>query len=195
MVKKILILIFLILIIIFPPVYPKKFIKGDTNKIDDFYGFVFTYFNNEIERESIFKYRVKEFNLKGVILKNLNSSKSYIFDKNGKFVKEGEVSGFPLIFCKGDSIKNYYESIKNYFLSYINIYEILKELNLTPYLDCEKDEIYLENEKLKVNLGRENFTKRVENLKLLLQKEDISGTLDASYDNIIIIKGKWWRRF
>ncbi|HPB34693.1 MAG TPA: hypothetical protein PLW61_08030, partial [Caldisericia bacterium] len=80
--------------------------------------------------------------------------------------------------------------IKNYFLSYINIYETIKELNLTPFLDSENDSVYLENEKLKVILGKENFSKRVDNLKALLIKEDLTGLLDASYDNIIIYRGK-----
>jgi len=43
---------------------------------------------------------------------------------------------------------------------------------------------------LKVILGKENFSKRVDNLKTLLSKEDLTGLLDASYDNIIIYRGK-----
>ncbi|MGB9749937.1 MAG: hypothetical protein ACPLWB_03735 [Caldisericia bacterium] len=190
MVKKIIIILILILIIFFPPIFPKNLIKGENKKIKDFYGFVFTYFNNNIERTSIWSYKVKEYNLKGIIIKNINSQKSYIFSKEGELIKEGEVSGFPIIYFKEDNLKNSYESIKNYFISYINIYETIKELNLTPFLDAENDLIYLENEKLKVILGKENFVKRVDNLKTLLKKEEITGLLDASFDNIIIYRGK-----
>lgn len=195
MVKKIIIIIILILIILFPPIFPKNLIKGENKKIKDFYGFVFTYFNKDIERTSIWGYKIKEYNLKGIVLKNTNTGKSYIFSKDGELIKEGEVSGFPIIYFKEEKIKDKYESIKNYFLSYLSIYETLKELNLTPYLDSENDFIYLENEKLKVILGKENFSKRVGNLKTLLSKEEITGNLDASFDNIIIYRGKWWKEF
>jgi hypothetical protein len=32
-------------------------------------------------------------------------------------------------------------------------------------------------------------------LKTLLSKEEITGNLDASFDNIIIYRGKWWKEF
>ncbi|HOK18185.1 MAG TPA: hypothetical protein P5272_04360 [Caldisericia bacterium] len=190
MVKKIIIILFLILLILFPPIFPKNLIKGENKNIKDYFGFVITYFNKDIERTSIWAYEVKGYNLNGIILKNINSEKSYIFSKEGELIKEGEVSGLPVIYFKEESVKNNYESIKNYFLSYINIYETIKELNLTPFLDSENDSVYLENEKLKVILGKENFSKRVDNLKTLLSKEDLTGLLDASYDNIIIYRGK-----
>lgn len=195
MVKKVIIILFLILIILFPPIFPKKLIKGENNNLKDHFGFVFTYFNNKIERTSIFCFKIKEYNLKGIVLKKINTNKAYIFSKVGELIKEGEVNGFPVIYFKEENLKDKYESIKSYFLSYIDIYETLKELNLTPFLDTEKDICYLENEKLKILLGNKNFSKRVDNLKALLSKEEISGILDASFDNIIIYKGKWWKEF
>lgn len=188
--KKVIIILFLILIILFPPIFPKNLIKGDSKNLKDYFGFVFMYFNNKIERTSIFNYTIKEYNLKGVVLKNINTNKAYIFSKEGELIKEGEVNGFPIIYFKEENIKDKYESIKEYFFSYINIYQPLKELNLTPFLDNENDLCYLENEKLNVLLGNKNFSVRIDNLVALLSKEEISGILDASFDNIIIYRGK-----
>lgn len=195
MVKKVIIILFLILIVFFPPIFPKNLIKGENNNLKDYFGFIFTYFNNKIERTSIFSFTIKEYNLKGIVLKNINTNKAYIFSKEGELIKEGEVAGFPVIYFKEENLKDKYESIKSYFLSYINIYQTLKDLNLVPFLDSENDICYLENEKLKVLLGDKNFSLRVDNLKALLSKEEISGILDASFDNIIIYRGKWWKEF
>lgn len=190
MVKKVIIILFLILIILFPPIFPKNLIKGENKNLKDYFGFVFTYFNNKIERDSIFSFKIKEYNLKGIVLKNINTNKAYIFSKEGELIKEGEVAGFPVIYFKEENLKDKYESIKSYFLSYINIYQTLKDLNLVPFIDSKNDICYLENEKLKVLLGDKNFSQRVDNLKALLSKEEISGILDASFDNIIIYRGK-----
>lgn len=190
MVKKVIIILFLILIVLFPPIFPKNLIKGENKNLKDYFGFVLTYFNNKIERTSIFSFKIKEYNLKGIVLKNINTNKAYIFSKEGELIKEGDVAGFPVIYFKEENLKDKYESIKSYFLSYINIYQTLKDLNLVPFLDSEKDIFYLENEKLKVLLGNKNLSQRVDNLKALLSKEEISGILDASFDNIIIYRGK-----
>lgn len=191
MVKKFLIILIIAFLLIFPPIIPKKFIQGENYKLKDYFGFVITYFNKDIEKVSIWNYKVKEYSLNGINLKNLDKGLSFIVSKKGDVIKEGEVIGFPVVYFKEDILKrDNYESLKNLFQSYISIYEILKELNLKIYLDSDRDEIYLENEKVKLFLGKENFQKRVENFKILIMKENLTGTFDATYDNIIIYKGK-----
>lgn len=100
MVKKIIIILFLILLILFPPIFPKNLIKGENKNIKDYFGFVITYFNKDIERTSIWAYEVKGYNLNGIILKNINSEKSYIFSKEGELIKEEKYQVFQLSILK-----------------------------------------------------------------------------------------------
>ncbi|MCX8095595.1 MAG: hypothetical protein N3D74_05365 [Caldisericia bacterium] len=188
MVKKIILIIILIIFLIFPPIIPKSLIKGDKSYLKQ--PFIFTYFNKNLKRESFFIYKIEGYEKRGVVLKNESSQKSYIFSSEGDFLSEGEINGGILIYFKENKEpKKHYNSIKNFHSSYIFFQDTLKNLNLIPYIDLEKDEIYLENEYLLVKIGRLNFKERIRNLVTLLNKEKINGIIDASFDKIIIIKG------
>lgn len=196
MVKKIILITILIIFFIFPPLYPKSLIKGEKENLKDFYGFIFTYFNPQIERDSFFTYKVKGYEKKGIVLKNINSGKSFIYSSEGNFLYEGDINGAILIYFKEE--KNppppNLSSLKDFHSSYIYFQDELKELSLTPFIDLEKDEIYLENENSKIFIGKENFKKRIQNVILLLKNNKLTGILDASFDDIIVIKGnKEWK--
>lgn len=194
MVKKIILITLLIIFLIFPPIYPKSLIKGDTSNIKSYFGFVFTYFNENLQREGFFTYKVKGYEKRGIVLKNETLQKSYIFSSDGDFLSEGEINGAIIIYFKSDrEPKKHYDSLKNFHLSYILFQDALKDFNLTPYLDLEKDEIFLEGDLILIKIGKENYKERIKNVISLLKKEKVSGTIDASFDKIILYKGskKW----
>lgn len=194
MVKKLILISILIIFLIFPPIYPKFLIKGDKEILKDFYGFVFTYFNSQIERDSIFTYKVKGYEKKGIVLKNINIGKSYIYSSDGNFLYEGEIKGAILIYFNEDETPpNHLESLKNFHSTYLYFQDELNKLSLTPFVNIKKDEIYLKNENLTIFIGKENFRKRIQNVLLLLKNEKLSGIIDATFDNIVLIKGlkKW----
>ncbi len=189
MVKKIILIIIFIIFLIFPPVYPKFLIKGEKDNLKDFHSFIFTYFNPQIERDSFFTYKIKGYEKKGIVLKNINSGKSFIYSSEGNFLYEGDIKGAILIYFKEE--KNpppKLFSLKNYHSSYIYFQDELKEFSLIPFIDLEKDEIYFENENLKIFIGRENFKTRIHNVILLLKNYKLTGILDASFDNIVVIR-------
>lgn len=193
MVKRVLFFL-LCFMILFPPMIPEFLIKGEKTYIKSYFGFVITYFNKEIKRDGLFSYRAVSYEKRGIVLKNENSQLSYIFSSDGYFLSKGEISGAIVVYFKEDeSPEKYYESLKNFHSSYIFLQDSLKKFNLKPFLDLKKDLIYLENEKMYVVLGKENFKERFNNLLCLLKNENISGYLDASYDKIVILreKGKW----
>lgn len=190
MVKKLILITLLIILLIFPPIYPISLIKGDTSNIKSYFGFVFTYFNRNLQREGFFTYKVKGYEKRGFVLKSDTLQKSYIFSSEGKLLSEGEINGTITLYFKGDKEpKKHYDSIKNFHSSYILFQDALKDFNLTPYLDLEKDEIILEGESILIKIGRENYKERIKNVFSLLKKEKISGTIDASFDKIILYKG------
>lgn len=190
MVKKLILITLLIIFLIFPPICPISLIKGDTSNIKSYFGFVFTYFNRNLQREGFFTYKVKGYEKRGIVLKSDTLQKSYIFSSEGKFLSEGEINGAITLYFKGDKEpKKHYDSLKNFHSSYILFQDALKDFNLTPYLDLEKDEIILEGESILIKIGRENYKKRIKNVFSLLKKEKISGTIDASFDKIILHKG------
>lgn len=194
MVKKLILVSILIILIIFPPIFPKSLIEGENNNLKSYFGFVFTYFNKDLQRESIFKYKVKGFEKRGVVLKNETLGKSFIFSSDGKLLSMGEINGaITLYFKEEKEPKKYYESIKNFHSHFIYLQDILKDFNLKPYLDLEKDEIYFENEEILIKLGRENYKERIKNVINLLKHEKLTGTIDATFDKIILHKGskKW----
>lgn len=194
MVKKLILITLLIIFLIFPPIYPISLIKGDTSNIKSYFGFVFTYFNRNLQREGFFTYKVKGYEKRGIVLKSDTLQKSYIFSSEGKLLSEGEINGAITLYFKGDKEpKKHYDSLKNFHSSYILFQDALKDFNLTPYLDLEKDEIILEGESILIKIGRENYKERIKNVFSLLKKEKISGTIDASFDKIILYKGskKW----
>lgn len=194
MVKKFILITLLIIFLIFPPIYPKSLIKGDTSNIKSYFGFVFTYFNRNLQREGFFTYKVKGYEKRGIVLKSDTLQKSYIFSSEGKLLSEGEINGAITIYFKSDKEpKKHYDSLKNFHSSYIFFQDALKDFNLIPYLDIEKDEIFLENDSILIKIGKENFKKRIKNVIFLLKKEKITGIVDASFDSVILFKGskKW----
>jgi len=194
MVKRILLIIILIIFILFPPIFPKFLIKGEKEVLKSYFGFVFTYFNKNLERDSFYTFKVKGYEKRGIVLKNEIINKSYIFSSDGKLLSEGDINGAIVVYFKGNNEpKNSYESLKNFYSSFVSFQDFLKKFNFKPYLDLDNGNIYLENDKTFINLGDKNFSERVKNIEILLDKNEINGILDASFDKIILLRGekKW----